>query len=102
MKKGATVSRSGALHVLFMLTLTACLVSSSAEARRGHWRHFYGVYDYGYVVRPGDDGRRERVSEVIERPRALGRDALMFRSHGCGGLIPVRPLIMHELTNGSG
>jgi hypothetical protein len=70
MKKDATVSRTGALHVLLVLTLTVCLVSSSAEARRWHWRHFYGVYDYGYVVRPGDDGRRDRASEVVETARA--------------------------------
>src|SRR6516164_1172468 len=72
MKKGATVSRSAALHVLLVLTLSACLVSSSAEARRWHWRHFYRVYDYGYVVRPGDDGRRDRLSEEIARARTGG------------------------------
>ena len=66
MKKGATVSR---LRVLLVLTLSVCLVSSSAEARRWRWRHFYGVYDYGYGVRPADDGRRDRVSEVVETAR---------------------------------
>ena len=73
MKKRATVSRAGALHVLLMLTLSMCLVSSSAEARKWwHWRHFYRVYDYGYVVRPGDDGRRDRLSEEIARARTGG------------------------------
>jgi hypothetical protein len=50
--------------VLFVLTLSVCLVSSSAEARKGRWRHFYGVYNYGYGLRSGDDGWRDRVSEV--------------------------------------
>ena len=74
MKKDATVSRTGALHVLLVLTLSMCLVSSSAEARRWHWRHFYGVYDYGYMGRYGYDGRRDRVSEGVEtaRPRIGG------------------------------
>jgi len=70
MKKGATVSRTGALHVLLVLTLSMCLVSSSAEARRWRWRYFYGVYDYGYMVRSGYDGRRDRVSEIVETARA--------------------------------
>jgi LTXXQ motif family protein len=70
MKKGATVSRTGALHVLLLLTLSVCLVSSSAEARKWRWRHFYGVYDYGYVVPFGDDGWRDRVSEGVETARA--------------------------------
>jgi len=70
-KKGATVSRTGGLHVLLVLTLGACLVSSSAEARKWwRWRHFYRVYDYGYVARSGDDGRRDRVSEMVETARA--------------------------------
>jgi LTXXQ motif family protein len=59
------VSRTGTLHALLVLTLSACLVSSSAEARKWwRWRHFYRVYDHGYVVRPGDDGLRDRLSEV--------------------------------------
>jgi hypothetical protein len=29
-----------------------------------------GVYDYSYVARSGDDGRRDRVSEVVETARA--------------------------------
>jgi len=71
MKKEATVSRAGALHVLLVLTLSMCLVSSSAEARKWwHWRHFYRVYDYGDVARSGDFGRRDRVSEVVEMARA--------------------------------
>src|SRR6516165_1759551 len=70
MKKDATVSRTGALHVLLVLTLSMCLVSSSAEARRWHWRHFYGVYDYGDVGRSGDFGRRDRVTEIVETARA--------------------------------
>jgi hypothetical protein len=71
MKKRATVSRAGALHVLLVLTLSMCLVSSSAEARKWwHWRHFYRVYDYGDVARSGDFGRRDRVSEVVEMARA--------------------------------
>src|SRR6516164_305232 len=66
MKKGAT-----ALPVLLVLTLSVCLVSSSAEARKWRWRHFYGAYDYGYVVPFGDDGWRDRISEGVEtaRPR---------------------------------
>ena len=71
MKKDATVSRAGALHVLLVLTLSMCLVSSSAEARKWwHWRHFYRVYDYGDVARSGDFGRRDRVSEMVETARA--------------------------------
>jgi hypothetical protein len=58
------VSRTGFLHVLFMLALSMCLVSSSAEARKWRWRHFYGVYDYGYMLRHGDDDRRDRFAEV--------------------------------------
>jgi hypothetical protein len=70
-KKGATVSRTGALHVFPVLTLGVCLVSSSAEARKWwRWRHFYRVYDYSYVARSGDDGRRDRVSEMVETARA--------------------------------
>jgi ABC-type sugar transport system substrate-binding protein len=69
MKKGATLSRTGALHVV-LLTLSVFLVSSSAEARKWRWRHFYGVYDYGYVVPFGDDGWRDRVSEGVETARA--------------------------------
>jgi hypothetical protein len=69
MKKGATVSRTGALHVLLVLTLSVCLVSSSAEARKWHWRHFYGAYDYGYVV-PSRDDWRDRISEEVETARA--------------------------------
>jgi hypothetical protein len=74
MKKGATVSRTGAPYVLLVLTLSMCLVSSSAEARKWRWRHFYGAYDYGYVVPFGDDGWRDRVSEGVEtaRPRIGG------------------------------
>jgi hypothetical protein len=64
------VSRTGSLQLLFMLALSICLVSSSAEARKWRWRHFYNVYDYGYVIRPGDDGRRDRASEVVETVRA--------------------------------
>jgi hypothetical protein len=70
MKKDATVSRTGALHVLLVLTLSMCLVSSSAEARRWRWRHFYGVYDYGDAARSGDFGRRDRVTEMVETARA--------------------------------
>jgi hypothetical protein len=70
MKKGATVSRTGALHVLLVLTLSVCLVSSSAEARKWRWRHFYGVYNYAYGLRSGDDGWRGRVSERVETARA--------------------------------
>jgi LTXXQ motif family protein len=64
------VSRTGFLHVLFMLALSMCLVSSSAEARKWRWRHFYGVYDYGYMLRHGDDDRRDRFAEVLETARA--------------------------------
>jgi len=69
MKKGATVSRTGPLYALLVLTLSVFLVSSSAEARKWRWRHFYGVYDYGYVVPFGDDGWRDRVSERAETAR---------------------------------
>lgn len=66
------MSRTGFPHVLFMLALSICLVSSSAEARR--WRHFYGAYGYGYPLHHGDDGRRDRLAEVVEaaRPRTGG------------------------------
>src|SRR6516165_7783519 len=72
MKKDAAVSRTGALHVLLVLTLSVCLVSSSAEARKWRWPHFYGVYDYdyGYVVPSGDDDWRDRISEGLETSRA--------------------------------
>ena len=72
MKKDAAVSRTGALHVLLVLTLSVWLVSSSAEARKWHWPHFYGVYDYdyGYVVPSGDDDWRDRISEGLETSRA--------------------------------
>ena len=70
MKESATVSRTGALHVLLALTLSVCLISSSAEVRKWRWRHFYGAYDYSFVARSGDDGRRDRVSEVVETARA--------------------------------
>jgi hypothetical protein len=56
------------VHVLFGLTLSLCLVSSRAEAR-WHWR-YYGVYGYGHVVRHGDDGRRDRVAQMVETARA--------------------------------
>jgi hypothetical protein len=56
--------------MLLVLTLSVCLVPSSAEARRWHLRHFYGVYDYANVARSGDDGRRDRVSELVETARA--------------------------------
>jgi hypothetical protein len=56
--------------MLLALTLSVCLISSSAEARKWRWRHFYGVYDYNSVARSGDDGRRDRVSEVVETARA--------------------------------
>src|SRR5262249_4757919 len=55
------------MHVLFVLTLSVCLVSSSAEARRWHWRHFHGVYGYGHHW---DDGRRDSVTEMEETARA--------------------------------
>jgi LTXXQ motif family protein len=67
-KKGATVSRT--VHVLFVLALSACLISTSAEARRWRWRHFYGVHDYGHMARLGDDGWRYSVSEMAETGRA--------------------------------
>jgi hypothetical protein len=70
MKKGATVSRSGALHALLVLTLSVCLVSSSAEARKWRWRQFYGVYDYGYEVPSEDDGWRDHIPERAETTRA--------------------------------
>ena len=69
MKKDATVSRTGALYVLLVLTLSVCFVSSSAEARKWHWRQFYGAYDYSYVV-PSRDDWRDRISEGIETSRA--------------------------------
>jgi hypothetical protein len=55
--------------VLLVLTLSVCLVSSSAEARKWRWRHFYGVYNYSYALRSGDDGWRDRVSEGVETAR---------------------------------
>src|SRR6516225_1686917 len=69
MKKDATVSRTGALYVLLVLTLSVCFVSSSAEARKWHWRQFYGAYDYSYLV-PSRDDWRDRISEGIETSRA--------------------------------
>ena len=53
------MSKTGVPHVLLVLTLGMCLVSSSAEARKWRWGHFYGVYDYGDVVRSGDDVQRD-------------------------------------------
>ena len=65
--------KTGFPHVLFVLALSICLVSSSAEARR--WRHFYGAYGYSYTLRHGDDNRRERHAEVVVgRPRTGGGD----------------------------
>src|SRR5215831_1661651 len=69
MKKGATVSRTRALHALLVLMLSMCLVSSSAEARKWHWRLFYDVYDYGYAIPSREDGWRDRVSEGVEMAR---------------------------------
>jgi hypothetical protein len=60
------VSRTGFLHVSFMVALSMCLVSSSAEARKWRWGHFYRVYAYAYMPRHGDDGRRDRFAEVAE------------------------------------
>jgi hypothetical protein len=64
------MSRTGVPHVLLVLTLGMCLVSSSVEARKWRWGHFYGVYDYGDVIRSGDDGQRDGVSEPVETGRA--------------------------------
>jgi hypothetical protein len=47
------VSRTGTLHALLVLTLSACLVSSSAEAHKWCCRHFYGVYGYGLCLVTG-------------------------------------------------
>lgn len=66
------MSRTGFLHVSFMLALSMCLVSSSAEARKWRWWHFYGVYAYAYMPRHGDDGRRDRFGEVVEGVRTGG------------------------------
>jgi len=68
--RDATVSRTGFLQVLFILALSMCLVSSSAEARKWRWRHFYGAYGYGYMLPHGDDSWRDRFPEV-EAARAM-------------------------------
>ena len=85
------MSRTGALHVLFVLTLSVCLVSSSAEARKWRWRHYYGVYDYGYVVPSGEDGWRDRVSEGLETARARTDDGF-----GAGRSELTAPVIEHN------
>ena len=51
------------VHVLLVLALGLCLAASSADARRWHWRHFYGAYGHGYGARFGDEGR---VATMIE------------------------------------
>jgi LTXXQ motif family protein len=67
--------RTGILPALLVLVMSICL-STSADARRWKWWHYYGSYERS--ARDGDDDRRRGASQVAG-PAARagrGRDAL--------------------------
>src|SRR5262249_9114799 len=67
-RSAVAVVRPGILPALLVLVMSICL-STSADARRWKWWHYYSIYERS--ARSGDDDRRRaRASEVPPAARA--------------------------------
>src|SRR5215831_14284042 len=71
-RSAVAVPRTGILPALLVLVMSIC-VSTSADARRWKWWHYYSSYERS--ARSGDDDHRRAGASEVPDPAGLPRAA---------------------------